>query len=118
MTTTAVTSRLDAVAGDPLVHDCPVEVVEERVDIRGTVGAVVEPEGVLVDVEGDERRRVPHRERVLRVADVVEQPALVPVVGRPRPAAGGETGRAEVVAPRLRRSEVAVDERADGARRV
>ena len=42
---------------------------------------------MLVDVERDERGRVPDRKRVLRVADVVEEPPLVPVVGGPRPAA-------------------------------
>ena len=54
---------------------------------RRAIRLVVEEVRVLVDVERDERRRIPDRERVLRVADVVEEPALVPVVRRPRPAA-------------------------------
>src|SRR6266568_5186175 len=77
---------LDAVLLDPVVHDVVVEVVEEGVDVRPAVGLEVEEVGVLVDVERDERRRVPDREGVLRVADVVEEPALVPVVRGPRPA--------------------------------
>ena len=63
---------------DPVVHDVVVEVVEERVDVGGAVGAEVDEVRVLVDVERDERRRVPDRERVLRVADVVEEPRLRP----------------------------------------
>ena len=51
------------------------------------VGLEVEEVGVLVDVERDERRRVPDREGVLGVADVVEEAPLVPVVRGPGPAA-------------------------------
>ena len=79
----------DAVPRDPAVDDVPVEVREERVDVGRAVGLVVEEVRVLVDVERDERRRVPDRERVLGVADVVEEPLLVPVVRRPGPAAAG-----------------------------
>ena len=92
--------------------------VEERVDVGGAVGLVVEEVRVLVDVERDERRRVPHRERVLRVADVVEETALVPVVRGPRPAARGHAGGLEVGAPRVERAEVALDQVADGALRI
>ena len=70
---------------------------------------------MLVDVERDERRRVPDGERVLRVADVVEEAALVPVVRRPRPAAAGDARRLEIGAPRVDRAEVAVDEVAERA---
>src|SRR5688572_22063685 len=70
----------DVVLRRPVVDGGPVEVVEERVDVRGSIGAVVEEVGVLVDVECDQRRRVPDRIRVLHVADVVEQAALVPVI--------------------------------------
>src|SRR5215831_17291848 len=79
----------DAVRADPAVHDVPVEIGEERVDVRGAVGLVVEEVGVLVDVQRHDRRRVPDRERVLRVAEVVEKAAFVPVVGCPGPAAAG-----------------------------
>src|SRR4029079_16266930 len=92
-------SGADAVPRDPLVDDAPVEVVEEGVDVAGAVGLEVEPERVLVDVERDERGRVPDREGVLRVADVVEEPALVPVVGGPGPAAAGDAGGLQVGAP-------------------
>ena len=108
----------NAVLVDPAVHDVPVEVVEERVDVRRAVGLVVEEVGVLVDVERDERRRVPDRERVLRIADVVEEPALVPVVCGPGPAAAGHPGRLQVGAPGLDRAEVALHERAERARRL
>ena len=70
---------------------------------------------MLVDVERHERRRVPHRERVLGVADVVEQTTLVPVVGRPGPAATGDARRLEVGLPGAGRAEVTLDQIADGA---
>src|SRR5919198_445622 len=99
----------------PVVDRVPVEVVEERVDVGGTVGLVVEEVRVLVDVERDERCRVPDRVRVLRVADVVEEPALVPVVRRPGPTAPGHAARLEVGAPLGRGAEVALDQVADRA---
>src|ERR671925_60528 len=58
---------------------------------------VVEEVRVLVDVQRDERRRIPDRIRVLRVADVVEEATLVPVVRRPRPPAARHAGRLEVL---------------------
>ena len=73
---------------------------------------------MLVNVERDERCRVPHGERVLRVADVVEEPALVPVVGRPRPPARGQAGRAEIGTPGVGRAEVAIDQLGERAGRV
>ena len=45
---------------------------EERLDVGRAVGLVVE-EVRVVDVERDQRRRVPDRIGVLRVADVVEE---------------------------------------------
>src|SRR3954447_17470285 len=111
-------SRRDPVLIDPAIHDIPVEVVEERVDVRGAVGLIVEEVRVLVHVECDEGGCVPHRERVLRVADVIEETALVPVVRRPRPAAAGEPGRLQIGAPRLDGPEVALDERAERAGRL
>ena len=105
----------DPVRVDPAVHHIPVEVPKERVDVGGTVGLVVEEVRVLVDVERDERRRVPDRERVLGIADEVEQPALVPVVGGPGPAARGKARRLEIRAPRVDGAEVAVDERRERA---
>src|SRR3954454_15474685 len=108
----------DAVLLDPAVHDIPVEIREERVDVRGAIGLVVEEIRMLVDIERDERRRVPDRERVLRVADVVEQPPFVPVVRCPRPAAAGHTRCLQVRAPVLVRAEVTLDQVADEAVRV
>src|SRR3954451_2478879 len=108
----------DAVLLDPAVHDIPVEIREERVDVRGAIGLVVEKVRVLVDVERDERRRVPDRERVLRVADVVEEAALVPVEGRPGPAATGHARRLEIGAPDVDRAKVAVDEVTERTLRV
>src|SRR5262245_66441909 len=64
----------DAVLPDPVVHDLPVEVVEERLDVGSPVGLVVEEVRVLVHVERDQRGGVPDGESVLGVADVVEQP--------------------------------------------
>src|SRR5581483_11778822 len=84
---------------DPAVHDVPVEVVEERADVGRAIGLVVEEVRMLVHVERDERGRVPDRERVLGVADVVEEPAFVPVVRRPGPAAAGHAGRLQVGPP-------------------
>ena len=52
----------DLVLRDPVVHDRPVQVVEERVDVGAAVGLEVEEVRVLVDVERDERSRVPDRE--------------------------------------------------------
>ena len=98
------------VRGDPAVHDVPVEVLEERLDVRRSIRLVVEEVRVLVHVERDERCRVPHRERVLGVADVVEEPALVPVVRGPRPAPPRHACRTEICAPRIRRAEVTVHE--------
>src|SRR5690348_13458994 len=103
---------------DPAVHDVPVQVVEERADVGRAIGLVVQEVRVLVHVERDERRRIPYRERVLRVADVVEEPALVPVVRRPRPAPRRHAGRPEVGAPGVDRAEVALDERREGAGRI
>src|SRR5213082_788737 len=94
---------------DPAVHDVPVQIVEERADVGRAIGLVVEEVRVLVDVERDERRRVPHRERVLRVADVVEEAPFVPVVRRPCPAARREPRRSQVGAPRVDGAEVALD---------
>ena len=47
--------RPDAVRVDPIVHDRPVEVVEERVDVGAAVGLEVKEVRVLVDVERNER---------------------------------------------------------------
>src|SRR5919109_1399773 len=115
--TTAARSPLlrDLVLRRPVVDRRPVEVVEERVDVRGAVGLVVDEVRVLVDVEGDERRRVPDRERVLRVADVVEEAAFVPVVRRPRPATTGHARRLEIGTPGVGRAEVTRDELPEGA---
>ena len=55
-------SERDLVLRDPVVHDGPVQVVEERVDVGAAVGLEVEEVRVLVDVERDQRRRVPDRE--------------------------------------------------------
>src|SRR5919108_5994624 len=110
-----VPSQLDGVARDPVVHDAPVEVAEEGVDVGGAVGLVVEEVRVLVDVERDEWSRVPDRERVLRVADVVEQATLVPVVRGPGPAARRHPGRLQVVAPLGYRAEVTRDQVANSA---
>src|SRR5436305_1527947 len=118
MTTSSPSLDGDAVLLDPAVHDIPVEIREERVDVRGAIGLVVEKVRVLVDVERDKRRRVPDRERVLRIADVIEEAALVPVEGRPRPAAAGHARRLEIGAPDVGRAEVAVDEVPERAVRV
>ena len=106
------------VRGDPAVHDGPVEIREERVDVGATIGLEVEEVRMLVDVERDERRRVPDRVGVLGVADVVEEAVLVPVVRRPGPAAPRHPRRLEVVAPRVDRAEVALDQAVDRAGRV
>src|SRR5919106_7030274 len=113
-----IRSGLDLVPRHPLVHDAPVQVAEEGLDVGGTVGSVVEEVRVLVDVERDERRRVPDRERVLGVAEVVEETPLVPVVGGPRPPARGHAGRLQVGAPTLDRAEVAPDQLPDQPARV
>ena len=70
---------------------------------------------MLVHVERDQRRGVPHRKRVLRIADVVEELALVPVERRPGPAAARHAGRTQVGAPGVGRAEVPLDQRADRA---
>src|SRR5262249_34349057 len=49
------------------------------------------------------------------VADVVEEPPLVPVVRRPRPPAAGEPGRLQVALPAVDRAEVARHEVTEGA---
>src|SRR5205823_11879967 len=61
----------------------------------------------------DERGRVPDRLRVLRVADIVEEPSLVPVVRGPGPAAPGHARRLQVGPPLGRRAEVAPDQLSD-----
>src|SRR5919198_2131061 len=76
-----VASDRNSVGPHPRVHDAPVEVPEEGVDVGRAVRLVVEEVRVLVDVERDERRRVPDRERVLGVPYVVEETPLVPVIG-------------------------------------
>src|ERR687897_1366648 len=103
-------AKRNRVPAGPLVDRGPVEVGEERVDVGRAVGLVVEEVRVLVDVERDQRRRIPDRIRVLRVADVVEEAALVPVVGGPGPASARHAGRLQVVAPGPDRAEVALDE--------
>src|SRR5205807_2543208 len=65
-----------------------------------------------------ERGRVPDRVRVLRVADVVEEAPLVPVVRSPRPAAAADARRLEVGAPVGNGAEVAHDQLADRSVRV
>src|SRR5580765_7675297 len=102
--------RLDLVLRHPVVDRRPVEVVEERIDVRRAVGLVVEEVRVLVHVERDQRRRVPDRERVLCVADVVEQPPLVPVVRGPTPPTAGHACRLQIGAPGLKRAEVPLDQ--------
>src|SRR5262249_61781627 len=89
-----------------------------RIDVRGAVGLVVEEVRVLVDVERPERRRIPDREGVLAIADVVEETALVPVVGCPGPSPPGDAGRLEIGPPGLSRAEVAVDQPAHGTRGI
>src|SRR5262245_46025611 len=111
-------SNRDAVGGDPAVHNGPVQVVEERVDVAGAVGLEVEEVGVLVHVERDERGGVPDWVAVLGVANVVGEAPLVPVVGGPGPAAAAHAGRLEVGAPGLDGTEVALDQVADRAVRV
>ena len=65
---------------------------------------------MLVDVQGDERGRVPDREGVLGVADVVEEAGLVPVVRGPRPTAPRHPARLQVAGPVFDRTEVALDQ--------
>src|SRR5580765_3730440 len=103
---------------DPVVHRRPIEVVEERVDVRRAIRLIVEEVGVLVDVKRDERRRVPDRIGVLRVADVVKEAALVPVVGRPGPAPAGHPRGLQVGPPVLERAEVTLDQVTDQSGRV
>src|SRR5437868_4785546 len=103
----------DLVPAHPLVHDVPVEVPEERVDVGGAIGLEVDEVSVLVDVECDQRCGVPDREGVLRVADVVEQATLVPIVRGPRPAPAAHARRLQVGAPGLDRAEVALDQAGD-----
>src|SRR5471032_198119 len=113
-----LTLSADAVLLDPVVHDVVIEVVEERLDVPGAIGAEVDEVRVLVDVERDERRGVPHRKRVLCVADVVEESSLVPVVRGPRPAARAHAGRLQVGRPAGDAAEVALDEIAEDATRI
>src|SRR5437764_13417432 len=77
----------------PAVHDVPVQVVEEGTDVVRAIGLVVEQIRVLIHVERHERGRVPDREGVLGVADVVEERALVPGVRLSRPAPRRAAGR-------------------------
>ena len=92
------------------VHHVPVQVVEERLDVLGARAAVVDPVRVLVDVQRQDRRGVPQRERVLRVADHGGQHVPVVVVGEPHPAARREARGLEVGEPRVVRGEVALDQ--------
>src|SRR6266545_3435554 len=110
--------RVDLVLRHPVVDRRPVEIVEECIDVGRAVGPVVEEVRVLVDVESNQRRCVPDRERVLCVADVVEETALVPVVRRPGPASPGHAGRLEVGPPILHRAKVALDQVADLTARI
>src|SRR5215208_2369958 len=103
----------DSVLLDPVLHDRVVQVVEELVDVSAAIRGEVHEVRVLVHVERDERRGVPDGERVLRVADVVEETALVPVVGRPRPPAPTHAGRLEVGLPVGDGAEVALHEVAE-----
>src|SRR5438067_1960319 len=72
---------------------------------------------MLVDVQGDERGRVPDREGVLGVADVVEEAGLVPVVRGPRPAAPRHPARLQVAGPIFDGTEVALDQPDDRSAR-
>src|SRR5437588_12417891 len=116
--TVNIALRRYRVLRDPAVHDVPVQVVEERTDVGPAIGLVVQEVRVLVHVEGDERGRVPDREGGLRVAEVVEEPALVPVVRRPSPAPRRHAGRGEVRAPGFDRAEVALHESREGTGRI
>src|SRR6266576_2701515 len=73
----ALRSHRYLVPADPVIDDAPVEVGEERVDVRAAVGLEVQEVRMLVDVERDERCRVPDREGVLRIADIVEEAPFV-----------------------------------------
>src|SRR4051794_34544261 len=103
---------------DPVVHHRPVEVREKRLDIGGAVRLVVEEVGVLVHVQGDERGGVPDGKGFLRVADVVEQATLVPVVRSPGPAARSEAGCLQIGPPGRGRAEVAPDQVPDRPARL
>src|ERR671925_196205 len=118
LTGPARSAQRDLVSVDPVVDRRVVEIREERVDVGRAVGLVVEEVRVLVDVQRDERRRIPDRIRVLRVADVVEEATLVPVVRRPRPPAARHAGRLEVLAPARHRAEVTLDELPERAVRL
>src|SRR5436189_5546224 len=113
-----VVRSTDPVAAHPVVNRIPVEVVEERVDVRAPVGLVIDEVSVLVDVERDQWGRVPDRVGVLRVADVVEEPAFVPIVGGPGPPAPGHPGRLQVGPPRVRGAEVPRDQLPDRSVRI
>src|SRR5437764_1307447 len=79
----------------------PIHAVEPGVDVFGAGGLEVEEVGVLVDVEGEDELAVPLRERVLGVADEVEDPLLVTVVREVSPAAAGDAGRLDILGPIL-----------------
>src|SRR2546429_395047 len=108
-------SDLNLVPVDGIVDDGPIEVGEKRVDVGAAVGLKVDEVRVLVDVERDERSRVPDRVRVLGVADVVQEAAFVPVVGGPGPAAAGHAARLQVAGPGLDRAGVTLDQPAGQA---
>src|SRR5947209_2789432 len=103
---------------DPAVHDVPVQVVEERADVGRAIGLVVQEVRVLVHVERDERRRVPHRERVLRVADVVENRSFAPAEPGPGPARAAHPGGPEAGGPAANRPKAAFADRGEGAGRT
>src|SRR5260221_6580066 len=58
----AVNRRHRQRALEILLDHRPVEVVEERLDVLGARATVIDPVGVLVYVEGQDRRRVPQPE--------------------------------------------------------
>src|SRR5262245_16457250 len=63
-----------------LLDHAPVQVVEERIDVLGARAPEIDPVGVLVHVQRQDRRGVPERERVLRVTDRGGQTIEVVVV--------------------------------------
>ena len=81
------------------VHRIPVDHFEKGVDVAAAHRAEVHEVGMLIHIQAEQRRGVPDRKGVLRVADIVEQAAVRMVVRQPDPAARRDAGRLQVGLP-------------------
>src|SRR5438552_1068969 len=92
-----------------LLDDRPVEIVEEGLDVLGARASVVDPIGMLIDIQSQNRCGIPERECVLRVTDHGGEGIPVVIIGEPYPPTGGDPRGLEVLEPAFIGRKVSLD---------